>query len=346
MDSEGRIYITSCGMIDLLIGTDDSIFPELKHQDLISFGRLILTLGCGFLNASSLNSLTRFYSADLSNIVACLISSEPEKSVSYILGILGARLLTHIDSIQQIAIPVTESSSWSKFARELSSKVISAFNSTFNSSRWIDLYTSNNQIQGRSNTRLNSQTAQNQNDPIAITVTESSSWYKFARQLSSKVIGALTDLSIIVNQQQGILIPMTIEKEPLVASKVKFSDVEGVEESKADLQDIVAYLKNPNKFAEVGGKMPKGVLLYGPPGSGKTRLARAIAGEANVPFFHMSRRSEFKEMYVGVGASVSDLFNTARLKAPCIVFIDEIDALASKKSRRNSSYMKQTVNNY
>ena len=239
-----------------------------------------------------------------------------------------------------------------KISESLSRVVADSKKSTFHSSRWnapakYNLYTSNNQIQGRLNTRLNSQTAQNQNDPIAITVTESSSWSKFARQLSSKVIGALiilTGLSIIADQQQGILKPMTSEIEPLVASKVKFSDVEGVDEAKADLQDIVAYLKNPNKFAEVGGKMPKGVLLYGPPGTGKTHLARAIAGEANVPFFHMSG-SEFDEMYVGVGARrVRDLFNTARLKAPCIVFIDEIDALASKRSGRESSYMKQTVN--
>ena len=110
MDSTDRIYITSCGMIDLLIGTDDSIFPELKYQDLISFGKLILTLGCRNVNASSLNldTLTRFYSADLSNIVAYLISSEPEKSVSYILGILGTRLLTHIDSIQQTSDQINQ----------------------------------------------------------------------------------------------------------------------------------------------------------------------------------------------------------------------------------------------
>lgn len=109
--------------------------------------------------------------------------------------------------------------------------------------------------------------------------------------------------------------------------KVTFADVAGVEEAKEELKEVVEFLKNPKKFQAVGAKIPKGVLLVGPPGSGKTLLARAVAGEAGVPFFSISG-SEFVEMFVGVGASrVRDLFNQAKRHAPCIVFIDEIDAV-------------------
>ncbi len=109
--------------------------------------------------------------------------------------------------------------------------------------------------------------------------------------------------------------------------KVTFKDVAGVEEAKEELQEIVEFLKDPQKFQKLGGKIPKGVLLMGPPGTGKTLLARAIAGEANVPFFSISG-SDFVEMFVGVGASrVRDLFEQGKKNAPCIVFIDEIDAV-------------------
>lgn len=109
--------------------------------------------------------------------------------------------------------------------------------------------------------------------------------------------------------------------------RVTFADVAGVEEAKEELKEVVEFLKNPKKFQAVGAKIPKGVLLVGPPGSGKTLLARAVAGEAGVPFFSISG-SEFVEMFVGVGASrVRDLFNQAKRHAPCIVFIDEIDAV-------------------
>lgn len=108
---------------------------------------------------------------------------------------------------------------------------------------------------------------------------------------------------------------------------INFSDVEGVDEAEESLQEIVDYLHNPEKYREIGANMPKGVLLVGPPGTGKTMLAKAVAGEANVPFFSISG-SEFVEMFVGMGASkVRDLFKQAKEKAPCIVFIDEIDAL-------------------
>lgn len=113
--------------------------------------------------------------------------------------------------------------------------------------------------------------------------------------------------------------------------RVTFKDVAGAEESKQDLQEIVEFLKYPKKFEGVGARIPKGVLLIGPPGTGKTMLARAVAGEANAPFFSISG-SEFVEMFVGVGASrVRDLFNKAKKNAPCIIFIDEIDAVGRKR---------------
>jgi cell division protease FtsH len=109
--------------------------------------------------------------------------------------------------------------------------------------------------------------------------------------------------------------------------KVRFADVAGVDEAEEELREIVEFLKNPRKYTSIGGRIPKGVLLVGPPGTGKTLLARAVAGEANVPFFSLSG-SEFVEMFVGVGAArVRDLFSQAEVKAPCIVFIDELDAL-------------------
>ncbi len=112
---------------------------------------------------------------------------------------------------------------------------------------------------------------------------------------------------------------------------IKFSDVAGEDEAKDNLTEIVEYLHNPAKYTEIGASMPKGILLVGPPGTGKTMLAKAVAGEANVPFFSMSG-SEFVEMFVGMGASkVRDLFKQAKEKAPCIVFIDEIDAIGKKR---------------
>jgi len=113
--------------------------------------------------------------------------------------------------------------------------------------------------------------------------------------------------------------------------KVMFKDVAGVNEAKQDLEEVVEFLKDPKKFTDLGAKIPRGVLLFGPPGTGKTLLARAVAGEANVPFFNISG-SEFVEMFVGVGASrVRDLFEQARKNAPCIVFMDEIDAVGRQR---------------
>ena len=128
---------------------------------------------------------------------------------------------------------------------------------------------------------------------------------------------------------------------------IKFSDVEGVDEAEENLQEIVDYLHNPEKYREIGASMPKGVLLVGPPGTGKTMLAKAVAGEADVPFFSMSG-SEFVEMFVGMGASkVRDLFRQAKEKAPCIVFIDEVDAIGQKRNSGNlggNDEREQTLN--
>ena len=111
-----------------------------------------------------------------------------------------------------------------------------------------------------------------------------------------------------------------------------FADVAGQDEAKEALKEIVDFLHNPQKYAEIGAKLPKGALLVGPPGTGKTLLARAVAGEAHVPFFSISG-SEFVEMFVGMGAAkVRDLFKQAKEKAPCIVFIDEIDAIGQKRN--------------
>ena len=127
---------------------------------------------------------------------------------------------------------------------------------------------------------------------------------------------------------------------------IHFSDVAGEDEAKESLSEIVDYLHNPKKYSDVGASMPKGVLLVGPPGTGKTMLAKAVAGEANVPFFSMSG-SEFVEMFVGMGASkVRDLFSQSKEKAPCIVFIDEIDAIGKKRDGQFSSNdeREQTLN--
>ena len=132
--------------------------------------------------------------------------------------------------------------------------------------------------------------------------------------------------------------------QPVTGTTKRFSDVVGVDEAKDDLMDIVKYLRQPKTFTRLGGKLPKGCLLTGPPGTGKTLLARAVAGEAGVPFFYMSG-SEFEEVFVGVGAKrVRELFGAAKKRAPCIIFIDEIDAIGSHRNPKEQQAMKMTLN--
>jgi cell division protease FtsH len=148
------------------------------------------------------------------------------------------------------------------------------------------------------------------------------------------IAGIIIMIVIVLKQVKGAnnkSFDFVKNRARIYPSKTKFSDVAGEDEEKAELEDVVDFLKNPQKYVELGAKIPKGVLLVGPPGTGKTLLARAVAGEANVPFFTISG-SDFMELFVGVGASrVRDLFETAKKAKPCIIFIDEIDAVGRQR---------------
>ncbi|KAI7841845.1 hypothetical protein COHA_004374 [Chlorella ohadii] len=150
--------------------------------------------------------------------------------------------------------------------------------------------------------------------------------------------GASAGMAAATRSEGGMFAAKEYSKENLPEKSVKrFNDVKGCDEAIAELQEIVEYLKHPDKFTRLGGKLPKGVLLTGPPGTGKTLLARAVAGEAGVPFFYKAG-SEFDEMFVGVGSRrVRSLFAAAKRKAPCIIFIDEIDAMGGKRTNWESS---------
>ena len=163
-------------------------------------------------------------------------------------------------------------------------------------------------------------------------------WFLFMRKMGGGAGGGMGSIFSVGSSHAKV-----VEEGKI---KTRFSDVAGVDEAKDELVEVVDFLKSPKKYTDIGGRIPKGVLLVGDPGTGKTLLARAVAGEAGVPFFSISG-SDFVEMFVGVGASrVRDLFKQAREKAPCIVFIDEIDALAKSRANGFSSNdeREQTLN--
>ena len=173
-----------------------------------------------------------------------------------------------------------------------------------------------------------------QDNKVSITVkdTQGNAWWPILLQLSPILIIGAVWFFMMRQMQSGGNKALSFGKSrarlhSTQQKKVTFKDVAGVEEAKEELQEIIEFLREPQKFQKLGGRIPKGVLLIGPPGTGKTLLARAIAGEANVPFFSISG-SDFVEMFVGVGASrVRDLFEQGKKNAPCIIFIDEIDAV-------------------
>ncbi|KAJ7046779.1 ATP-dependent peptidase [Mycena alexandri] len=186
-------------------------------------------------------------------------------------------------------------------------------------------------------------------EPIPVVIQQNKSWgqslFRFVLSLAVASFFFLVILSVFF-ENTGLMKagPAKAQFEPTEGKVVRFSDVHGVDEAKEELQDVVEFLKDPSAFASLGGKLTKGLLLTGEPGTGKTMLARAVAGEAGVPFFFASG-SDFEEMFVGVGAKrVRELFAAARKKDRAIIFIDELDAVGGKRSSRDQQYMKQTLN--
>jgi len=169
-------------------------------------------------------------------------------------------------------------------------------------------------------------------------------WVKMLMYFGLVVYIVLVGIHLVVDAT-GILRRATGSQVVEASTQTaRFADVQGCDDAKEELVELVEFLKDPKQFSTLGGKLPKGVLLTGPPGTGKTLLARAVAGEAGVPFFYMAG-SEFDEIYVGVGAKrIRELFDKARERAPAIVFIDELDAIGGKRSEKEASYHKQTLN--
>lgn len=187
-------------------------------------------------------------------------------------------------------------------------------------------------------------------EPMHVIVAESgftilSKWLKWLIPVALVTYGASNAFNYLVENGTIFRNSEVVDKSVDVSqSTVRFKDVQGCDEARAELEEIVDFLKDPSKFTGLGGKLPKGVLLTGPPGTGKTLLARATAGEAGVPFFFMSG-SEFDELYVGVGAKrIRELFTQAREKSPAIIFIDELDAIGGKRNPKDQAYAKQTLN--
>ena len=189
-------------------------------------------------------------------------------------------------------------------------------------------------------------------EPVYVVVDQPMSstlfrWVKFFAWFFLFTYLSLAVLTIIVETFGGLKRGITSKNDaevPPEKQTTRFSDVHGCDEAKEELQEVVEFLRNPEKFTELGAKLPKGVLLVGPPGTGKTLLARAVAGEAGTSFFYMSG-SEFDEIFVGVGAKrVRDLFSAAKAKGPAIIFIDELDAVGGKRSPKDQAHAKQTLN--
>ena len=185
--------------------------------------------------------------------------------------------------------------------------------------------------------------------PLHVQMHNSTSGWAAAFTMARHVLVAFVVVSALtaVLDEKGMGRAMGMNSKHIQeaeGSDVHFDDVKGVTEAKAELEEIVMYLKNPEKFTRLGGKLPSGLLLTGPPGTGKTLLAKAIAGEAGVPFF-FSSGSQFEEVYVGLGAKrVRELFEAAKKKAPCILFIDEIDAIGGTRKLKDQSALKMTLN--
>jgi len=188
-------------------------------------------------------------------------------------------------------------------------------------------------------------------EPVKVRMVEShkSAAWKAVRWglvvlISAAGVSVILETLVSVNVQKGLGMGGAKKNEPVEDTGVSLDDVKGCDEVKDEIQEVISYLKDSSRFIQIGAKLPKGLLLCGPPGTGKTLLARAIAGEAGVPFFQASG-SDFEEMFVGVGARrIRDLFTSARKHAPCIVFIDEIDAVAQKRSTRDNAAVRMTLN--
>jgi ATP-dependent metalloprotease len=184
--------------------------------------------------------------------------------------------------------------------------------------------------------------------PLTVTIAEPSGMSQLWRTVRYALLGLLmlSGVSVLMEDRAGMARSMSLNVDNAQASQpdTRFEDVKGCDEAKAEVAEIVEFLRDPNKFTRLGAKLPKGVLLVGPPGTGKTLLAKAIAGEAGVPFLYVSG-SEFEEMFVGVGAKrVRELFALAKRSAPCIVFIDEIDAVGATRNPKDQQYMRMTLN--
>ncbi|CAH0031957.1 unnamed protein product [Clonostachys rhizophaga] len=188
--------------------------------------------------------------------------------------------------------------------------------------------------------------------PVYVVLEESTAsmifrWVKFLATFVVFTWLCFSAVTILIEVLTSFRRPQTAKTDSEVTSEkqtARFSDVHGCKEAKEELEEVVEFLRHPDKFSDLGAKLPKGVLLVGPPGTGKTLLARAVAGEAGVPFFYMSG-SEFDEIFVGVGAKrVRDLFSNAKSKSPAIIFIDELDAIGGKRNPRDQAHAKQTLN--